>query len=72
MTVLVSVEGVQGMLRLRRYEAETPRTKRCTHEGFYEPESVSPAGVSAYSGHGAPQDRVERQQFLAAAGARPA
>lgn len=58
MTVVVTVQVVGDMTRLRRYEAAEPRARRCTHEGFYDPETVTLPNVIAYMSHGPQQDRV--------------
>lgn len=54
---LMTIETEGGVMHLRRYVCE-PRGKRtCSHEGDYDPKSVTPYGVLRYLERGAAQDR---------------
>ncbi len=57
MTALVSVQTAGAMTRLRRYEARGRERPVCTHEGAYDPETVTHTNLHAYIARGPAQDR---------------
>jgi len=65
MTVLVTVQIVGAQARLRRYQSGGRSSCRCTHEGFYDPKTVSPPNVGAYLSRGAAQDCILPALFTA-------
>lgn len=72
MTVLVTVQPAGDMTRLRRYESGMLGGRICTHEGLYDPETVSAANVGSYHHNGPVQDRVAEAARPGAAVSRPA
>lgn len=57
MTVLVTVQASGDMTRLRRYETAMMGGQICTHEGLYDPETVTAPNIGAYHHNGPEQDR---------------
>lgn len=70
MTTFVTINPAGQMTRLRRYEARG--RKLCTHEGIYDPETVTEHNVSAYHDHGARQDVRGFSSYESAAAATAA
>lgn len=52
---LVSITQTGRLVRLRRYERAT---KRCTHDGSYEPATILLPNLEYYRAYGATQDLV--------------
>jgi hypothetical protein len=60
MTALVTVQSSSELTRVRRYEGKAGGQILCTHEGFYEPDTVTGLNVLSYLYSGHAQDRRPR------------
>lgn len=60
MTALVTVQSSDKLTRVRRYEGKAGGQVLCTHEGFYEPDTVTGLNVLSYLYSGHAQDRRGR------------
>lgn len=57
MTVLVTVQSAGEMTRVRLYERRGKRRLFCSHEGFYQPTTVTPENLANYRCSPPEQDR---------------
>lgn len=57
MTALVTVQPAGDLTRVRRYEGRSKGSLLCSHEGFYDADTVTSWNVASYQGRPPEQDR---------------
>lgn len=62
---LVSIGSENGFARVRRYEHGTGGRPLLTHDGSYDPQTLTRDNIYYYLANGAPQDLVRKQSHAA-------